>query len=225
MTDRPEILFTRDAGAKAPTRGRKSDIAHDMFTNEDAFILPDRNGATVVKSGIHTAFDPEQYGLFISPRSGMMKYPLALANSTGLIEGEYRGDVGFPLRNTHHLGFAPQSKRVLTIDDNGVVVGVPVNTMVEDELIYSLYVKELEKLVQDFTVLYDEKMAKNFHEAILKKDLDGDYVVPAGTFFLPKGTRIAQAYLIDRKDPIWIEVPFLPTSDRGTAGYGSSGVN
>lgn len=224
-TEKPEILFTRDNGAKVPTRGRTEDIAHDMYTNEDAFLLPDRVSATVIPSGIRTAFDSTKYGLFISPRSGIMKFPMTLANSTGLIEGEYRGDVGFPMRNTAHFGFCPQSKQLLVINSQGKLNSVKVNDFfsAQPQSVYDNYKKELDKLVDEFALVFDSQMAINFGEAILKPDLDGDLVVPAGTLYIPKGFRIAQAYLIDRKDPEWREVASLPESVRGENGYGSSG--
>lgn len=226
IKDNPKILYTKDVGAKTPNRGRKQDIAHDMYTNESAFLLPDRISATIIPSGIRTAFDAEKYGLFISPRSGITKYPMTLANSTGLIEGEYRGDVGFPMRNTLHYGFCPQSNHLLTINDKGKLISVDVDDFFasQPKEVYDKYIVELDKMVAEFTLVWDAEMANNFGKNIKIPDLDGHMVVPSGTLYVPKGLRIAQAYLIDRKDPVWKEVDTLPDSYRGEDGYGSSGA-
>lgn len=226
MTEKPEILFTKDTGATVPSRGRKQDIAHDMYTNDSAFLIADRIGATIIPSGIRTAFDASKYGLFISPRSGITKYPMELANNTGLIEGEYRGDVGFPMRNTAHFGFCPQSNRILSINDKGKLISVDVDDFFasKPKEEYDKYLAELDKLVEEFTLVWNSEMANNFGEAMKIPDLAGHMVVPSGTLYVPKGLRIAQAYLIDRKDPVWKEVQELPESYRGENGYGSSGA-
>lgn len=224
LTEKPEILYTKDPGAVTPNRGRELDIAHDLYTNADAILLPDRLGATLVPTGIHTAFDPEKYGLFVSPRSSIMKYPIALANSTGLIEGAYRGDVGLPLRTTTRCGFSPQSERILFVNEKGELKSMKVSEFIKDKERYKLYLSELEKLKQDFALLFGKDIAQEWHQAILKKNLAGKRVVPTGTLFLPKGIRLAQAYLVDRKDPVWREVETLPESVRGENGYGSSGA-
>lgn len=227
LTDKPVIHYTLDKDGKAPSRGRDLDVAHDMYTSEDAFILPDRLGATIVKSGVHTEFDPTKYGLLINLRSGMSKYPLALANSTGIIEGTYRGDVGFPLRNTNRLGFCPQSNYVITLDKDGKLTHLTADELYDNHnsVWFNHYLPELDKMIADFSLLFGDEMASNFGKAIKSTDLDGNRAVPAGTFWLPKGTRVAQAYLIDRKDTTWTAVDSLSESERGEAGYGSSGVN
>lgn len=224
VTDKPEILFTKDKGAVTPSRGRDLDIAHDLYTNADMFLLPDRLGATLVPTGIHTAFNSEKYGLFVSPRSGIMKYPIALANSTGLIEGAYRGDIGLPLRNTTRCGFAPQAEHVLFINEQGKLKSTTATKFFKDKDRYNLYLTELEKLKEDFELLYGKQVATDWHKAIVGNNLEGNRVVPTGTLFLPKGIRLAQAYLIDRKDPVWTQVDTLPESVRGESGYGSSGA-
>lgn len=225
MTMKPTVYFTLDNGAQAPKRGRELDFAVDLHILQDTFILPNRLGATIVPTGLHTAFDSEKYGLFLSPRSGITKYPLALANSTGIIEGEYRGDIGIPLRNVVDFSYSPQSNQVLFVGDNGKLQSTKVSKfMKRTSARYKLYEKELDKLEQDYALLFGKERAKDWAKAIRENDLNGDMVVPTGTLFLPKGMRLAQAYLVDRKDTLWEQVDRLSETTRGENGYGSSGA-
>lgn len=212
----PVVKFTKSEGAIAPKRGREADVAHDLFTDKDAVILPGRLGATVVTTGIRTAFDPNLYGLFINPRGGMMKYPLTLGNTQGVVEGEYRGDVGLPLKNTFSLqsGEYTNATRVLVITEDGKLVGKPV--------------KEVRESYPEFDKLYEEQLTKLGNELDLIYDniftgVSETHVV-AGTIFIPKGTRLCQAFLLPRYATNFVEVDELDETERGEGAYGSSGV-
>lgn len=212
----PVVKFTKSEGAIAPKRGREADVAHDLFTDKDAVIVPGRLGATVVTTGIRTAFDPNLYGLFINPRGGMMKYPLTLGNTQGVVEGEYRGDVGLPLKNTFslQLGEYTNTTRVLVITEEGKLVGKPV--------------KEVRENYPEFDKLYEEQLTKLGNELslIYENIVTGtsDTHVVAGTIFIPKGTRLCQAFLLPRYATNFIEVDELDETERGEGAYGSSGV-
>lgn len=213
----PVVKFTKSEGAIAPKRGREADVAHDLFTDKDAVIVPGRLGATVVTTGIRTAFDPNLYGLFINPRGGMMKYPLTLGNTQGVVEGEYRGDVGLPLKNTFslQLGEYTNTTRVLVITEEGKLVGKPV--------------KEVRESYPEFDKLYEEQLTKLGNELDLIYDniftgVTETHVV-AGTIFIPKGTRLCQAFLLPRYATNFVEVDELDETERGTGAYGSSGVH
>lgn len=212
----PVVKFTKSEGAIAPKRGREADVAHDLFTDKDAVIVPGRLGATVVTTGIRTAFDPNLYGLFINPRGGMMKYPLTLGNTQGVVEGEYRGDVGLPLKNTFPLQFGEYTNatRVLVITEDGKLVGKPV--------------KEVHESYPEFDKLYEEQLTKLGNELDLIYDniftgVTETHVV-AGTIFIPKGTRLCQAFLLPRYATNFVEVDELDETERGEGAYGSSGV-
>lgn len=212
----PVVKFTKSEGAIAPKRGREADVAHDLFTDKDAVIVPGRLGATVVTTGIRTAFDPNLYGLFINPRGGMMKYPLTLGNTQGVVEGEYRGDVGLPLKNTFslQLGEYTNTTRVLVITEDGNLVGKPV--------------KEVRESYPEFDKLYEEQLTKLGNELDLIYDniftgVTETHVV-AGTIFIPKGTRLCQAFLLPRYATNFVEVDELDETERGEGAYGSSGV-
>ena len=212
----PVVKFTKSEGAIAPKRGREADVAHDLFTDKDAVIVPGRLGATVVTTGIRTAFDPNLYGLFINPRGGMMKYPLTLGNTQGVVEGEYRGDVGLPLKNTFslQLGEYTNTTRVLAITEDGKLVGKPVKEVRESYPEFGkLYEEQLTKLGNELDLIYD-----NIFTGVAETH------VVAGTIFIPKGTRLCQAFLLPRYATNFVEVDKLDETERGEGAYGSSGV-
>lgn len=212
----PVVKFTKSEGAIAPKRGREADVAHDLFTDKDAVIVPGRLGATVVTTGIRTAFDPNLYGLFINPRGGMMKYPLTLGNTQGVVEGEYRGDVGLPLKNTFslQLGEYTNTTRVLVITEDGKLVGKPVKEVRESYPEFGkLYEEQLTKLGNELDLIYD-----NIFTGVAETH------VVAGTIFIPKGTRLCQAFLLPRYATNFVEVDKLDETERGEGAYGSSGV-
>lgn len=212
----PVVKFTKSEGAIAPKRGREADVAHDLFTDKDAVIVPGRLGATVVTTGIRTAFDPNLYGLFINPRGGMMKYPLTLGNTQGVVEGEYRGDVGLPLKNTFslQLGEYTNTTRVLVITEDGKLVGKPVKKVRESYPEFGkLYEEQLTKLGNELDLIYD-----NIFTGVTETH------VVAGTIFIPKGTRLCQAFLLPRYATNFVEVDELDETERGEGAYGSSGV-
>lgn len=226
MTEQAKIYYTLGEGATAPKRGRENDFAFDLYVSEDAAIMPDRIAATIVKTNLQTAFDPTKYGLLINLRSGIYKYPIMLTNSTGIIEGDYRGTIGFPLRNTGRYGFSPQSQRVLTIDGNGKLVSLDIDEFykVGKQSMKDAVEAELVRYIDDIGTIYGKKWKDSFAESIRMNDHDGKQVLPSGTLIIPKGMRIGQAYLVERTDPIWEEVESLSETDRGEGGYGSSGV-
>lgn len=225
----PVVKFTKSEGAIAPKRGREADVAHDLFTDKDAVILPGRLGATVVTTGIRTAFDPNLYGLFINPRGGMMKYPLTLGNTQGVVEGEYRGDVGLPLKNTFSLQTyktstgedgVNYSPAVLRINENGELSNISVK---KAKQIYpefeSLALNQLRLLEADLSLVYGHNIYDTFREAFEFENL-----IIAGTIFIPKGTRLCQAFLLPRYATNFVEVDELDETERGEGAYGSSGV-
>src|SRR5699024_1061603 len=105
-----------EPGGILPTQGHEQDVAVDLYTNEDALILPNMLGAKLVGLGIRTQFTAEIFGLVISPRSMMSKLPLALGNSIGVIEGTYTGEIKVALKNTYaSTGY---SNKVLVYDED-----------------------------------------------------------------------------------------------------------
>lgn len=82
--------FLKD-GLKQPTRAYPSDAGLDLRANIDINILP--NAREYVPTGIFTEI-PENHMGMVVPRSGLStKSGLMLANSIGVIDSNYRGEI------------------------------------------------------------------------------------------------------------------------------------
>lgn len=196
---------------KLPTQGYEDDFAWDVYTTKDVIIIPGTIGATMVPIGLKTEFDATKYGMFVSPRSSISKLPLIQANSVGIIEGTYRGQWQMPLRNG--MVISGLTRDVLTLD-NKKVVTKPLSSVSKGALDSAL-----SQFSADLEVL-NETLNKQVKEILFKTQ------VPSGTVFLPKGTRIAQAYLIPKETIEWEQVNGdspLTETERGKGGFGSSG--
>lgn len=91
----PFQLCRKDA--KAPTYAHITDAGMDVYATEDITIAP---GETViVPTGIKTAI-PRGYALLVHPRSGLSrKTKLRVANTPGLIDSDYRDEIGVIIEN------------------------------------------------------------------------------------------------------------------------------
>lgn len=86
--------------------GDIAEIGHPEYTSligRDFFIEAlkiESGGRCLIPSGLKIEL-PEGYSMDIRPRSGLaLKYGLMLTNSPGLIDEDYRGDVGVIITNT-----------------------------------------------------------------------------------------------------------------------------
>jgi dUTP pyrophosphatase len=69
----------------------------DEYPTKAIMIYP--NGRVLVPSGLNMEL-PANYHMDVRPRSGLaLKYGVELVNSPGLIDEDYRGDVGVILKN------------------------------------------------------------------------------------------------------------------------------
>lgn len=202
-----------DSGGNMPLKGRDLDVAHDIFTSEDALITPSMIGATIVPTALHTAFNPEELALLILPRSSIFKMPLMLANSVGLIEGEYRGTIGIPLRNTIHHDPNMWSSFGLTLNaETGKIERINVEDIPKGSL-----EQAKEKYFEDLALLFDISFVDESSLFVTE--------IPHGSFFLPRNTRIMQALFTERYDTEFLLKDKLSDSERGANGFGSSGHN
>ena len=82
-----------------PTRGSARAAGYDLYadTEDDILVWP----GTVVEFFIGLAFEiPDGFFGAVYPRSGLAtKLGLRLANCVGVIDSDYRGNIGVPLRN------------------------------------------------------------------------------------------------------------------------------
>lgn len=212
-TTRVKVKIVVDAGGRMPSQGFQYDVGNDIYTMEDALILPEAIGATIVKTGMHTSFDASQFGLFATPRSSMAKMPLSLANSVGVIEGTYTGDIGVPLKNNlshtanmwspFALTWDEETKKVVRIDVDKIPTGI---------------LREAkERYIEQHNLLFDIEIPEQLEDQIFVE------VVPHGSFFVPKGTRLLQVFLLPRYDIDWHKVDSLEETERGSGGFGSTG--
>jgi dUTP pyrophosphatase len=97
-----DFAFLNEKG-QLPVRSNATDSGYDLKSAEK----------TIVKAGetkpIHTGLVlaiPQGYGGFILPRSGLaIKYGIDVANSPGLIDSGYRGEILVGLRNNGYTSF------------------------------------------------------------------------------------------------------------------------
>lgn len=192
-----------------PTQGHKNDVAIDLYTNEDTLVIPGMVGATMVGLGIHTQFDAEKYGLLITPRSMMSKLPLALANSIGVVEGTYTGEVKATLRNVYQSPVPGAVQKVLVYDEETKSL----TNMPMDEVPTALVEKAYQQIESNQRVLgLSGEQRVGYHGCL-----------PVGTLFIPKHTRLLQGFLIPRYDLELKVVDELDVTERGAGGFGSTG--
>jgi dUTP pyrophosphatase len=88
-----------DQGLPLPRYAHAGDAGIDLHAREDAVVLPG-GGRLLMPTGIAVAI-PEGYAGFVLPRSGnALNHGLTAANSPGLIDSRYRGELKVVLLNT-----------------------------------------------------------------------------------------------------------------------------
>ena len=86
-----------DSGAVMPTYATVGSAGLDLCANEDA-VIP-AGGWRLVRTGVHFEIPVGFVGLLF-PRSGnALKRGLTFENCVGVIDSDYRGDVGAEIRN------------------------------------------------------------------------------------------------------------------------------
>lgn len=84
-------------GADLPTYAHLSDAGADLVALEDVTLAPGEQ--KIIPTGIKVAI-PLGYALLIQPRSGLSsKTKLRIANTPGLIDSGYRGEIGVIMEN------------------------------------------------------------------------------------------------------------------------------
>ncbi len=101
--------------AKIPEKARAGDAGFDLVATSKDF---DDRGNAVYGTGLAMEI-PEGYAGFIFPRSSISKYNISLANSIGLIDSGYRGEL--------FLKFKPTPRFVNAISNDGPVTAVRVS--------------------------------------------------------------------------------------------------
>lgn len=88
-----------DEKAEIPTRAHETDTGYDL---KFIGVSKIRGDVIFFKTGIAVA-PPEGFYFDIVPRSSISKLPLELANSVGVIDEHYRGEILVAIRITHSL--------------------------------------------------------------------------------------------------------------------------
>lgn len=115
--------------AKIPEYAHPSDAGADIYAAEDIIIEP--NETQIVRTGIQVAI-PVGYTIFIYPRSGMsLKTGLRIANSVGVIDSNYRGEIGVIMTN---LGQTPETIKIGDKIAQMVIAPAPMIKWVEEKI-------------------------------------------------------------------------------------------
>ncbi len=117
-----EVKFkTVGIGNKLPKYATEGSSCFDLYATEDVIIPP----AETVVIGTGIIFEPpEGYGIMVYPRSGISsKVPLRFANSVGVIDNDYRGEVKVLFENVR-----PEKMKLYKVPSYQLIDG----TIVED---------------------------------------------------------------------------------------------
>ena len=88
-----ELPIKLDEGATVPTYAHDTDACADLYAADD-MVLPAHSFSNMVRTGVHIAL-PEGWMAMIFPRSSIgAKTQNRLSNSVGIIDSEYRGQLG-----------------------------------------------------------------------------------------------------------------------------------
>lgn len=96
MTDLP-LRFTCDDDRLQPRRATPGAAGFDLSAAEDA-VLP-VNGRRHIPTGIRVQIPEGHVGILASRSGWGLKYGITLANSIGIIDADYRGELGVVLIN------------------------------------------------------------------------------------------------------------------------------
>jgi len=82
--------------AKIPTAGSAFSAGYDLYSSEEGSVQPGQR--VLVKTNVSVAIPTGYYGR-IAPRSGLA-YKNGIDSLAGVIDSDYRGDIGVILLNT-----------------------------------------------------------------------------------------------------------------------------
>lgn len=87
------IPMKLDENAKIPTYAHSTDACADLYASQN-MTIPAHSLSNLVHTGLHIAL-PQDWVMLIDPRSSIgMKSGLRLSNSLGVIDEDYRGEIG-----------------------------------------------------------------------------------------------------------------------------------
>lgn len=182
--------------AETPKYAKPGDAGFDLVAAEDVIIEP---GETkVINTGL--AFEiPPGYELQVRPRSGISR-KTKLRVVLGTVDSGYRGEVGVIVDN-----FAFPEYTAWHTEEDGYVVA-PEN--------------------ESFLLTIDSKYEELKYTMPDKTTIPLEYgrYRPNQTYIIRKGDRIAQGVIAPIETACFVEADELSDSERGTGGFGSTGV-
>ncbi|MBR3318143.1 MAG: dUTP diphosphatase [Atopobiaceae bacterium] len=125
-----ELRITRlDSQVELPSYAYEGDAGLDLRANEDVTLQPFER--RLISTGLAIAI-PEGYAGFVQPRSGLaLKQGLSMANTPGLIDSHYRGELKVVAINldAHNAIHVERGERIAQL----VIQQVPVVHLMEVE--------------------------------------------------------------------------------------------
>lgn len=99
-----DVKLLRD-GAKLPTKATADSAGYDIYACIDGDVTIRPGETMLIPAGISIAPSSSDVAILIYARSSLAsKHGITLANSVGVIDADYRGEIKIPLIN---LGQAP----------------------------------------------------------------------------------------------------------------------
>lgn len=95
-----QIKVINNSGYDLPAKATPGAAAMDLRAAHDATLSPGK--PVLIKTGLFVALEPG-YEAWITPRSGLaLKHAVTVLNAPGLIDSDYRGEIGVILMNGGH---------------------------------------------------------------------------------------------------------------------------
>jgi dUTP pyrophosphatase len=182
-------------------RATKKSAGVEIYATQDVVLLPGEQA--IIPTGLRIAL-PDDMELQIRSKSGRTaKERLVVSNSPGTIDGDYRGEMGVIVQNLNP---------VLTLDELSVMLGM-IRTYIHDHFAAGI---------------------TNYHRMVIGSeepqvhggaDYDCCPVDEANrTVYIKKGQKLAQGVFAYYATPEEVEVTELDETERGSGGFGSSGL-
>ena len=100
------ILKKLRSTASVPVRATSGSAGLDLCACLENPVTIQPGEISVIPTGLAAAPDNEETALFIYPRSGLStKFGISLANCVGVVDSDYRGEIGIPLVNNSPTAF------------------------------------------------------------------------------------------------------------------------
>lgn len=106
-----KVLFKKlREDAVIPMRATDYSAGYDICSVSDEPVIIPSGEIRMIHTGIAAAPERTDIALFVFPRSGLgAKYGITLANSVGVIDSDYRGEIMVPLINHGKESFTVSS--------------------------------------------------------------------------------------------------------------------